>query len=58
VFLFHSPTLALWLALVDTCFVTTDSITQKGVTFLMMLIQKAVNRCPNGYASPVLWVVL
>jgi hypothetical protein len=41
-----------------TCFVTTDSITQKGIIFPMNLMEKAVNRCPNGYASVVLWVGL
>jgi hypothetical protein len=42
VFVFHFLTFAFWLALVHTSFVTSDSATQKGVTFLVILIQKAV----------------
>jgi hypothetical protein len=42
VFPFNSLTFALWCALVDTCFVTSDNATQKGVTCLVILIQKVV----------------
>jgi hypothetical protein len=31
---------AIWLLMMDSCFLTHDNVTQKGITFLMIPVQK------------------
>jgi hypothetical protein len=42
VFAFHTLLFALWLIMVDPCFITCRNATQKGIIFLMVLAQKMV----------------
>jgi hypothetical protein len=42
VFPFHSLIFALWLVVVNPRFITSDSVTQKGVTFLMVSAQNSI----------------
>jgi hypothetical protein len=41
-FSFLSLTFELWLVMVDLRFITSDNETQKGVTFLMILVEKPI----------------
>jgi hypothetical protein len=55
-FLFSTLTFALWLIMVNPCFVNNNSVTYKGVTLLMIPL-RALNSCPKGYACVVPSVV-
>jgi hypothetical protein len=45
---------AVWLLMMDSCFLTHENVIQKGITFLMIPVQKMGTGCPNGYAYIVL----
>jgi hypothetical protein len=52
VFVFHTFTFAVWLIMVDPCFVNSDSVTYKGVTFLMIPVRALT---PVQSVMPVLF---
>jgi hypothetical protein len=51
-FLFHTFTFAVWLVMVDPCFSNSDSVTYKGVTFLVVPVRAVT---PLQRVMPVLF---